>query len=241
MTWTLRWPADAVMPAAERHRQAMGLPRGLPPSARTAGLVAEARDMLLRLAEPRACVAPIDRAAFARVHAGQGRNDPQTPLARIVAHADALALFVATLGAPLTNAIGDLFARDHPALGYVLDTLASETADGLAYRVAGEVASRAAASGSTGPDAKALPYSPGYCGWHVSGQRALFDALGAEAHVGVTLNDSFLMQPLKSVSGVVVVAAPEVHDAGMDYECCESCQTRECQDRLFALRRGDRG
>jgi hypothetical protein len=218
----------------------MGLPEGTTPSGRTMALVEQARALLLQLAEPRGCAARIDPTDFARVHEGEHRNDPQTPLTRIFPRADTLALFTATLGAPLSEAISDLFARNHPALGYALDTLASEVADGLAYRLADEAVARAAGEGPIPVDARALPYSPGYCGWHISGQRALFDALRPDVHVGVTLNDSFLMQPLKSVSGVVVVASEGVHDAGMDYECCDSCPTRACQDRLFALGRNDR-
>jgi hypothetical protein len=218
----------------------MGLPEGTVPSARTMDLVDQAGALLIQLAEPRGCVAAIDAADFAHVHAGEHHNDARTPLAGIYPRADALALFTATLGAPLTEAIADLFARNHPALGYVLDTLASEAADGLAYRLADEVAAQAADDSPVPVGTRALPYSPGYCGWHISGQRALFDALRPDVHVGVTLNDSFLMQPLKSVSGVVVVAPPDVHDAGMDYECCGTCTTRACQDRLLALRRADR-
>lgn len=240
MTWVVHWPAASVLPPAEQVLRAMGLPERTVPSARTMELVEQAQALLVELADPRGCAATIDPAGFARVHAGEHHNDPQTPLAGIFPRADVLALFAATLGAPLTEAIADLFARNHPALGYVLDTLASEVADSLSYRLADEVAARAADDHPMPVGARALPYSPGYCGWHISGQRALFDALRPDVHVGVTLNDSFLMQPLKSVSGVVVVAPPDVHDAGMNYECCDSCPTRACQDRLLALRRAVR-
>jgi hypothetical protein len=235
MTWQMRWTAGAVVPAPGDLARAMGLPDGRPFSPRTSGLVDEARGVFLRLAAPCAVAAEVTPDAFARVYAGDGRNDATTPLEGIHPRAEALALFVATLGAPVSDAIGDLFARDQAALAYVLDTLASEAADTLAMRVSREVEERARRRGSASSRARALPYSPGYCGWHISGQAALFSALGPGPAVGVTLGDSFLMQPLKTVSGVVVVGGPDVHAIDTDHDCCVTCQTRQCQDRLAAL------
>lgn len=46
-------------------------------------------------------------------------------------------------------------------------------------------------------------FSPGYCGWHVSEQQSLFPLFNTDAPCGVTLTDSSLMTPIKSVSGVI--------------------------------------
>lgn len=48
------------------------------------------------------------------------------------------------------------------------------------------------------------PYSPGYCGWNITDQRTLFSML-PPAPCGVRLNDSCLMTPIKSVSGIIPV------------------------------------
>lgn len=45
-------------------------------------------------------------------------------------------------------------------------------------------------------------YSPGYCNWHLSDQRNLFQLIGNNP-VGITLSDSSLMTPIKSVSGII--------------------------------------
>ncbi len=45
-------------------------------------------------------------------------------------------------------------------------------------------------------------YSPGYCNWHLSGQTNLFHLIGSNP-VGVSLSDSCLMSPIKSVSGII--------------------------------------
>ena len=51
-----------------------------------------------------------------------------------------------------------------------------------------------------------FPYSPGYCGWHVSQQQLLFSML-PPSPCGVRLNDSSLMYPIKSVSGIIAVGS----------------------------------
>jgi hypothetical protein len=46
------------------------------------------------------------------------------------------------------------------------------------------------------------PYSPGYCGWPVSDQYKLFSFF-PESFAGITLSESSLMKPIKSVSGII--------------------------------------
>jgi hypothetical protein len=85
-----------------------------------------------------------------------------------------------------------------------------------------------------------LRYSPGYCGWHLSGQRALFAALQPE-EIGITLRESMLMVPLKSMSGVIVAGLPAIHAFADDYPFCGECRTRGCRERIARVRqtRGD--
>jgi hypothetical protein len=79
-----------------------------------------------------------------------------------------------------------------------------------------------------------LPYSPGYCGWHVTGQRRLFDRLEPQ-RIGVTLNSSCLMQPLKSVSGVLVIGPSSIHEFDNDFDFCALCSTYQCRARIGLL------
>ena len=88
--------------------------------------------------------------------------------------------------------------------------------------------------GYRGDEARVLPYSPGYCGWHVSGQRALFAYLDA-GEIGVTLNASCLMNPLKSVSGVLAAGPPDIHRFAPTYACCAECRNRTCLGRQSLL------
>ena len=79
-----------------------------------------------------------------------------------------------------------------------------------------------------------LGYSPGYCGWHISGQRELFQYLKPES-IGITLNNSYLMNPLKSISGVMISAKAETHIFSPKFKFCKSCQTRSCINRMRSL------
>ncbi len=79
-----------------------------------------------------------------------------------------------------------------------------------------------------------LPYSPGYCGWDLSGQRQLFAQLQPDA-IGISLNDSCLMQPMKSVSGVFVAGEGEIHEFVNEYDFCSLCTTMACRRRLKSL------
>lgn len=66
-------------------------------------------------------------------------------------------------------------------------------------------------------------YSPGYCDWNVKEQRALFRLL-PEHFCGVTLTDSMLMVPVKSVSGVIGVG----RNVKFRRYMCHSCSSVNC-------------
>ena len=83
-------------------------------------------------------------------------------------------------------------------------------------------------------DHTVLGYSPGYCGWHISGQRKLFDYLRPDA-IGISLNTSCMMNPLKSVSGVLVTAEPDAHRFKPRFSYCPECKDRSCVERMQQL------
>ena len=66
-------------------------------------------------------------------------------------------------------------------------------------------------------------YSPGYCNWPLSDQQALFELIG-ENSTGITLSDSSLMTPRKSVSGVIGIGKNlKHHEYG-----CKICSNTTC-------------
>jgi cobalamin-dependent methionine synthase I len=139
-----------------------------------------------------------------------------------------------TLGAQVSGRIEALFSHNDFALGYVLDTVASEAAEVAADRLEDEYEGYLAEIAAWDSSSAHLRYSPGYCGWHISGQRKLFDRLRPE-EIGIELNRSFLMQPLKSISGVLVSGPREIHFFNNNYRFCAACTTLSCRERLKPL------
>lgn len=76
------------------------------------------------------------------------------------------------------------------------------------------------------------PYSPGYCGWHVTQQQLLFSCL-PEFPCGVRLSDSSLMSPIKSVSGIIAYGPCIVK---RKYGC-ELCGKADCYKNRNKLNR----
>lgn len=224
-------PAE-LEPAPAAVRAALGLKRGVEPSPRSEELLRRALDLFRGLAAPAAVVKPVTAEEFATVFAGRGGNEPRAPLAGIYPRAGRLHLFAFTLGGPLGAEIGRLFAGDF-ALGAVLDAVASQAAENAA-RVAERWSESLPVPGAgDGGPWRCFLYSPGYCGWHVSGQEALFAALRPET-IGIRLNASFLMTPLKSVSGVLVAGPAALHRLEASYPFCARCTSPACQERSLA-------
>ena len=217
-----------------------GMLRGRPVPPRVLELLERAFELYADLANPRGLWDELSPEEFAELYRGEGRNEPRTPLDGIVPRAERLALFAVTLGQALGTCIDRLFAENEPALAYLLDAVASERTDRAAALLAARYGDESARAAAVSPAARVLPYSPGYCGWHVTGQRRLFERLRPEA-IGITLGASCLMQPLKSVSGVLVAGPAEIHEFPDDFDFCERCPTHACRSRIAALgaARGD--
>lgn len=231
MRQRVEWSPDESAPARAEVLRLQGMQPGERVPAHIDSLVDVATLMYLELAEPRAIIAEIPAGEFAGVYRGEGLNPHETPLEAIYPNADHLALFAATVGARVTLRVRELFHRRDLALGWMLDSVASAAADHLADLLGPRYVSAIAAGAA---EWRVLTYSPGYCGWHVSGQRALFGFLRPE-EIGITLNASCLMQPLKSISGVLVVGPGHIHRFHPTYSFCERCQEKQCRDRMASV------
>ncbi len=69
-------------------------------------------------------------------------------------------------------------------------------------------------------------FSPGYCDWTLPEQKKIFSLL-KDNTCGVTLSNSFLMNPIKSISGVVGIGA----NVKRKKYGCDFCENKTCYKR----------
>lgn len=234
MNTILEFTPYDVVPDRDAVLENQGIPPGSTVNSHIDGLYAQAGSLFSDTSEPVGMFREISKDDFATVYHGEGQNEIETPVGDIFHQADHLALFVVTLGPLMGQEIARLFQANDFALACMLDAAASVAADQAADLVERRFRETLRHRGWNRTGGGVLRYSPGYCGWHVSGQRRLFGFLQPE-RIGVTLRDSFLMEPLKSVSGVIIAGPREIHNFPISYSFCSQCETRTCRERLRAL------
>jgi len=171
---------------------------------------------------------------FGEIFAGENENDGDCPIENIYFNSENLALFVVTIGNKVSNKIKQHFANSNYAEGYILDAVASCAADKTAQILENHFLDLLISSDKFGKDSALLRYSPGYCGWNITGQKKLFGELKPE-RIGITLNSSYLMQPIKSISGVMISGEKNIHFFENNFSFCTDCKTISCKERMKKL------
>jgi hypothetical protein len=145
-------------------------------------------------------------------------------VARFVGAVDRVGVVVATAGAAITD-LAARYGRDgDPLAAWIADAVGSWAAEAAADAVTERLRALA------GPgEAVTLRYSPGYCGMAMTQQTVLFGLVDAVA-AGVVLLPSMLMQPLKSVSGIVGIGRVE-ELAQAPSSPCAACHRLGCHMR----------
>lgn len=224
-----------IVPSRDRLLLAAGIPAGHEPSARVSALLAEAVSLFLREARPRGVEEEVGRDDFLAVLSDGGRDGGEAAVDRVAPRARTFSLFAATLGAEVGARVASLFDQGDAPRAFLLDAVAAGAAERLSERLAGALLARLREEGRAGDETRVLAYSPGYCGWRLEGQRSLFARL-APREAGIRLGAGGLMEPVKSVSGVLVAALAEAHRFRPDFDFCEGCEERTCLLRMASLR-----
>ncbi|MCP4231084.1 MAG: hypothetical protein GY771_13175 [bacterium] len=227
-------PSREVKPERGTILAGQGVPAGEETPRNIRELLDTALQIFAETITPKGVYSTITAPAFRDVYRGEGNNESETPLEEITPKADTLALFAVTLGEAVCAKIEELFTSNEPALGYMLDAVASDGAERAADYIETYYFESFGTPDTTDVPGKILRYSPGYCGWHISGQRKLFDYL-RPGDIGITLRPSYLMEPLKSVTGVFVIGPPEIHGFEPKYPFCRECTHRSCIDRQRSI------
>lgn len=131
--------------------------------------------------------------------------------------ADKYLLFIATAGIEFQEEINKIAAEGDIVKIYAADLIGSEIAEATVRECVKAIEADYPGVGVSNS------YSPGYCGWVLSDQREIFSRFDGET-CGVKLNDSCLMYPIKSVSGIVSVG---VNVEKREYGCA-ICGRKDC-------------
>jgi len=229
-------PVKDVVPSDKMILAAQGItdPSAVGSSIRR--LAVQAGELFGKLARPIGMAIDIDSQSFDRIFHSSGQNIYPSPIEDVYRRSSSLALFALTMGSTVSDRISALFRDGEFALGNMLDAAASEGAEAASVWISRQVRDHLIETERIGADAEVLGYSPGYCGWHVSGQRPLFDTLHPEK-IGITLRESCLMEPLKSISGVIIAGHYSIHLFDDSYPTCSDCPSRPCRTRVKNLRK----
>ncbi len=222
---------EKIMPERTGVLATQGIPSDVPPPHPVIKLYESAEKLFLGLVSPIGITTDITIEEFKNIYAGEGGNEAKTPLENIYPNAEALALFAFTLGKEISDEIERQFNSNNLAMGYMLDAIASFCAEKASYAAEQLFLKRIKGRNNKINSLRPLLYSPGYCGWHISGQRKIFDHLDP-GEIGIELTDSFLMIPLKSISGVLIAGNPDIHQFINNFHFCGECVPKTCRGRM---------
>ncbi len=135
---------------------------------------------------------------------------------------DSMAMFVCTIGPGMENWSRDEIIKGEPAFGYIINSVASVAAESVTNYLHDFIGERMAENDLNITNR----YSPGYCNWPVSEQQLLFSFF-PKNFCGIKLNDSSLMTPIKSVSGIIGIGKEVKYK---DY-ICDKCGIKDCTYR----------
>lgn len=123
------------------------------------------------------------------------------------------ALLFQAIGAERIEALCDAFCAD---IGNLLEVASfSEQTDGQEIKERRQFSLRPR-------------FSPGYGDLPLETQREIFQILACEKNIGLTLNDSLLMSPSKSVTAFVGIVENEDTDINQKTMKCTACNKTDC-------------
>jgi hypothetical protein len=141
---------------------------------------------------------------------------------KMLRHSEKYALLVVTAGPEPEKLARTLITDGDYLEGYIVDLVASALVDSAADQIQEQVRNMAKESGLRITNR----YSPGYCSWNVEEQQKLF-SLFPEGCCGISLSESSLMNPVKSISGIIGIGSEVKY---RDYTC-EICPMLNCHFR----------
>lgn len=140
-------------------------------------------------------------------------------ISKMLRKAEAYAFFVATAGPGPETLARALMEEGLYLEAYIVDIIGSAIVESTANYIHEQIRIMAASQHLKVTNR----YSPGYCSWNVTEQQKLFRLI-PEGCCGISLSDSSLMSPIKSISGLIGIGNSVAY---RDYTC-ELCSMKNC-------------
>ncbi|MRR22007.1 methionine synthase [bacterium] len=216
------YPYSDLLPGCDALAATMGYASGEAPEPVT-DLIREVSAELVQLGEAKAEYIIFDSLRCDRVRKTVEVEGVEFSVKPIIfsqlRDAAAAALFICTAGPEVGERSRRSMSGGDLLRGYVYDVVGSEIAENAAERMQDSLRAAAAATGMNITNR----FSPGYCGWDVAEQHKLFSFF-PDNYCGITLTDSALMNPVKSVSGIIGIG----RDVRYAPYQCHRCDDRNC-------------
>jgi hypothetical protein len=135
---------------------------------------------------------------------------------------DSIALFLCTAGKEFGIRSRKAMNEGDPLKSYIYDIVGSIVVDATADMMQSELEKSARAVGKKNTNR----YNPGYCGWNITEQHKLFQLM-PDNFCGIRLNESALMDPEKSLSGIIGIG----ESVRFNRNVCNLCDMKNCQFR----------
>lgn len=130
-------------------------------------------------------------------------------LARSLSNCEKVVLFGATVGVELDRLIAK-YGRISPSRALMLQAIGAERIEALCDAFCSEIGC-------------GVRFSPGYGDLPLDTQKKIFDLLDCGKRIGLTLNDSLVMSPSKSVTAFAI--------SGEKHNKCTTCKKTNCAYR----------
>lgn len=141
-------------------------------------------------------------------------------IAQLMTGAETFALFVATTGEDYENWSDPIKKQDNSMVDtFIIDSIGSCLVESTGDWIEKELQNQIGTLKHTNR------FSPGYCGWDVKEQHKLFSMFTYTCNISLT--DSALMQPIKSISGIIGIGE---HVSTKKYGCA-LCELTTCYKR----------
>lgn len=143
-------------------------------------------------------------------------------LAQNLSGCERAVIFAATVGVGIDRLV-QKYSKISPSKALIMQAIGAERIESLCDMFESDMKNSLIRKGLfTRPR-----FSPGYGDFHISKQQDIFNILDCPRKIGLTLNESLIMSPSKSVTAVMGISKTSKNcDCG-----CEVCQKTDCEFR----------